>query len=118
MIKNNKELHETLFELRTIKGYNQTEIANVLGIRQQTYSTYEKGYNDIPTRHLLKLSNFYDVDIDYLLGNSTSRDDSIDLNVPFTAEYTIGEFLALCLSLKGEDRNTLYDMASFLNRNE
>ena len=111
-----KSIHEILYELRINKGLNQTDIANILGIRQQTYSTYEKGGSDIPTRHLVTLANFYNVHADYILGNTADWDNSVELNVPFTPEYTLGEFLALCMSLKEKDRNTIYDFAMFLNR--
>ncbi len=115
-MKKTKDLHETLYELRTAKGLNQTYIADILGIRQQTYSTYEKGTCDIPTRHLIRLAQFYHVRADYILGNTAEGDSALELNIPLTPEYTIGEFLAVCMSLNEKDRHTLYDMAIFLNQ--
>ncbi len=54
--------------LREDKDMNQTQIARMLGMSQTGYSKYETGENDIPTSILIKLSRFYGVSIDYLLG--------------------------------------------------
>ena len=35
---------------------------------QTGYSKYETGENDIPTRILIELANFYHTSVDYLLG--------------------------------------------------
>ena len=37
---------------------------------QTGYSKYETGENDIPTLVLIKLANFYNTSIDYLLGET------------------------------------------------
>ena len=42
----------------------------MLMMSQTGYSKYETGENDIPTAVLIKLSRFYKVSIDYLLGES------------------------------------------------
>lgn len=40
----------------------------MLGMSQTGYSKYETGENDIPTYVLIKLSDFYNTSVDYLLG--------------------------------------------------
>ncbi len=42
----------------------------MLGMSQTGYSKYETGENDIPTSILIKLANFYNTSIDYLLGQT------------------------------------------------
>lgn len=39
----------------------------MLGMSQTGYSKYETGENDLPTAVLIKLADFYNVSIDYLL---------------------------------------------------
>lgn len=56
-----------LRELREDRDYKQREIAAFLNCSQQVYSNYELGQRDIPTELLIKLADFYDVSIDYLL---------------------------------------------------
>ena len=46
----------------------EKDIANTLKITQQQYSLYEKGIRDIPVDLLIKLSKFYNVSTDYILG--------------------------------------------------
>ena len=40
----------------------------MLCVRQNTYSQYETGARQIPIEALIKLSSFYHVCVDYLLG--------------------------------------------------
>jgi hypothetical protein len=54
--------------LREDKDLYQKDIAEVLGISQQYYSEYESGNRAIPVFHLMKLAEFYNVSIDYIVG--------------------------------------------------
>lgn len=60
-------MYRRIRDLREDKDLNQTKIAQYLGMSQTGYSKYETGENDIPTIVLIKLANFYDVSVDYLL---------------------------------------------------
>ncbi len=60
-------------DLREDKDLNQTQVAKMLGMSQTGYSKYETGENDIPTAILIKLSNFYNVSIDYILGQTNDK---------------------------------------------
>lgn len=63
-------LHTKLKELRKSKRFKQWQMADYLGISRQHYSSTERGDYDLTLRHILKLSSFYGVSIDYLLGLS------------------------------------------------
>ena len=63
-------MYPRIRDLREDLGLTQTQIAKMLGMSQTGYSKYETGENDIPTAVLIKLSRFYQVSIDYLLGES------------------------------------------------
>ncbi|MBQ9085134.1 MAG: helix-turn-helix transcriptional regulator [Clostridia bacterium] len=63
-------MYTRLRDLREDKDMNQTQIAKMLGMSQTGYSKYETGENDIPTTILIKLARFYNVSIDYLLGET------------------------------------------------
>ena len=43
-------------------------MAVTLSCSQQAYSNYELGQRDVPTDILIKLSRFYNVSVDYILG--------------------------------------------------
>lgn len=54
--------------LREDHDYKQREVAAYLSCSQRVYSNYELGQRDIPTDVLIRLSEFYGVSVDYLLG--------------------------------------------------
>ena len=63
-------MYKRIRDLREDLDLTQTEIANMRGMSQTGYSKYETGENDIPTSILIKLANFYNTSIDYLLGQT------------------------------------------------
>ncbi len=54
-------------DLREDHDLKQINVAQILNMSQTGYSKYETGENDIPTHVLIKLANYYQVSIDYLL---------------------------------------------------
>jgi len=58
---------ENIRNLRIDNGYTQKQIAEYLHIKQNTYSQYEIGVLNYPVDVLIKLADFYDVSVDYLL---------------------------------------------------
>lgn len=62
-----------LKELRKSKNLTQVELANFIGISQNNYSYWENGKVKIDNQSLKKLSTFYDVSIDYILGNENNN---------------------------------------------
>ena len=57
-------------ELREDAGKTQIEVAKILGTSQTMYARYERGANEFPIRHLIRLSDLYNVSADYILGMS------------------------------------------------
>lgn len=55
-------------DLREDADLTQTEVAEFLGTSQTMYARYERGANEIPVRHIIKLCNYYRVSADYILG--------------------------------------------------
>ena len=60
--------------LREDMDITQTDMAKNLFISQHTYSYYESGGHDIPTEVLVRLADFYDVSVDYLLNRTDKRE--------------------------------------------
>lgn len=61
-------MYQRLRDLREDHDLKQREVAEYLCCAQRTYSNYELGNRDLPTEVLIKLSKFYDVSVDYILG--------------------------------------------------
>lgn len=57
-----------LKELREENGFTQTQVAKYLNIKQNTYSQYENEKRQLPIDVLIKLSKYYKVTTDYILG--------------------------------------------------
>ena len=55
-----------LRDLREDHDLTQADVAKLLGIKQTVYSRYERGYQNIPLEHLLKLADHYGVTLDYI----------------------------------------------------
>lgn len=55
-----------LRDLREDHDLLQKEVADILGISQTVYSRYERGYQNIPLEHLVKLADYYKVSLDYI----------------------------------------------------
>ncbi len=59
--------------LREDSDYTQEYVAHYLSTSQTMYARYERGANELPIHHLLKLCKLYDVSADYLLGLSNKK---------------------------------------------
>jgi len=55
-------------DLREDNDLTQQDVANYLGTSQTMYARYERGANEMPIRHLIKLCELYNVSSDYILG--------------------------------------------------
>ena len=55
-------------DLREDHDKTQQEIADILGTSQTMYARYERGANELPIHHLIKLCKYYKVSSDYILG--------------------------------------------------
>ena len=59
---------ERLKELRKNKGLKQREIAELLGVKQNTYSDWENGKTEPSFENLIKLADLLEVTLDWLFG--------------------------------------------------
>lgn len=57
-----------LRDLREDHDKTQQQIADILGTSQTMYARYERGANELPIHHLIKLCELYHVSSDYFLG--------------------------------------------------
>ena len=61
-------MYQRIRDMREDHDLKQRQVAEFLNCSQQVYSNYELGQRDIPTDVLIRLSEFYGVSVDYLLG--------------------------------------------------
>ena len=60
-------------DLREDSDYTQEYVAHYLGTSQTMYARYERGANELPLHHLIKLCELYKVSSDYLLGIKNTK---------------------------------------------
>jgi len=70
----NNDFPRILSLLRKERGISQKQVAEDLGIAQALLSHYEKGKRECGLDFLIKVSDYYNVSADYLLGRSAVSD--------------------------------------------
>ena len=65
-------IYKNLKSIREDNDIKQREIAQVLNVSQNTYSHYETGVIAITAEVLIKLADYYNVSIDYLLDRTSN----------------------------------------------
>ena len=61
-------MYQHIRDLREDKDMTQKQMAEILNCSQRIYSNYERGDVDVPTQILIKLAEFHNTSVDYLLG--------------------------------------------------
>ncbi len=69
--------------LRHDNDLKQKDVAKILNVKENTYSKWEKCSNDIPLEKINVLANFYNVNLDYLLGISNKIEHSENLKINY-----------------------------------
>ena len=62
------ENYKRLRDLREDADLTQKAVGTLLNTTQQQYAKYELGVQEIPTRHLVTLAEYYNVSVDYIVG--------------------------------------------------
>ncbi len=70
--------YKRIRDLREDHDLTQREMGVILSCSQRVYSNYERGDLDIPTEILIKLSNYYNVSVDYILGLTNNKARIVD----------------------------------------
>lgn len=101
---------ERLKELRAERALLQKDLAEKLGITQQSISFYEAGKREPDNELLGKFADFFNVSVDYLLGRTDIRESSAESATPeekYPPVHDVEEAMKIILEqpglmLKGE----------------
>lgn len=100
-----------LRELRIQKGLDQKDIAVLLNIGKGTISNWEVGRTEPSIEYLTRLAKYFEVSIDYLIGNSNEMGViEIDTNLSNDEQ----ELINLYRKLSFGDKNQLLGFAKGL----
>ena len=64
-------------DLREDNDLTQRQISEILLCDQSLYSKYERGEREIPVTLLIKLAEYYNTSIDYLVGRTDNPNFSV-----------------------------------------
>lgn len=60
-------------DLRVDSDLTQKEMSEILHISQRSYSHYETGSRNIPIEMLIRIANYYQISLDYLVGRTDHK---------------------------------------------
>ena len=81
--------NERFRELRKKKGLSQRELANVLHMSNSTVAMYETGKRQPDFESLEKIADFFNVDIDYLLGRKDTTHRIVEVHPEYYENETV-----------------------------
>ena len=61
-------------DLRVDSDLSQRQISEILHVSQRSYSHYETGTRGSPIEMLIRLADYYDTSIDYLVGRTNKKE--------------------------------------------
>lgn len=83
----NENIGDRLKRLRTEKGVKQSDLADLLNIKRQTYSAWERNISNPDLEAIRVLADYFQATTDYLL----CRDEAIETKAAHQEEYTQAE---------------------------
>ena len=63
-------------DMREDNDLTQKQISSIINCDQSLYSKYERGEREIPLAIIVKLADFYNTSIDYLVGRTDNSEIS------------------------------------------
>lgn len=110
---------DRLKELRTMRGLSQVELADKLEVSKSTIGAYETGDRSPSREGLEQIADFFNVDMDYLLGRDNGSMYYMSPEVAFKAQEIYEDPDARILldakrDLSAEDLNVVLNMIKAL----
>ena len=102
-----------LLELRNEKGLSQREMAKHLNISQGTYNNWENANTEPSISQLITLATFFDVTVDYLIGNDAN--DSVNLNKSISLFGENEKIIKLYNNLNKETQESILNILEHLS---
>lgn len=113
-----KQKLKRIVALRYEKRLNQREFAEAINLPPVTLSGYELGRREIRTENLLKIADYFDVSVEYLVEKTDCRQSirSFDDLFVETGDRTVkkAEFYDMLNKLSPEDRAAIHHMVNVM----
>ena len=89
------KIADRIKQLRKKKGVSQSQLAEAIGVKNNTVSTWERGTRKPDSDALQLLSNYFEVSFEYLLGSSDKEETRV--------KPSQGELDSYALSAKADE---------------
>lgn len=109
---------EILAELRQDRGLLQKDVANIINVSVSTVSNYETGAHYPDVESMIKLAEYFNVPIDYLLGRTKFRLNFSELNKPLQNGISAADLLNTILGFKENNVSSLIEFIELLKLRE
>lgn len=90
--------------LREQHNLSQTDLAKILNISRQSYNFYENEKRDPDTTMLIRIADFYNVSLDYLLGRTNDPSPVTKEKTPSYQEEVLRDIEDITPEMAGELR--------------
>lgn len=110
---------EKLKELRRINNLRQKDIAKILNISVTGYASWEQGLSEPNIENLIKLADFYNTTVDYLI-NREEEDGRVIIQepeLPNDEKKLLDDYRALPSELKALSRDYFKSLNALNNSN-
>lgn len=106
---------DMLSERRNDKKLLQKDVAKMLNVTSTTISNYENGVHYPDLENIVKLADFFETSIDYLVGRTDYTGNMSDINTPVSTGVTLGSLLNQISQITNkDDLKLLSDFLLFL----
>lgn len=106
-----------LKELRLERGLSQQQLANQIETTQSNIGRWENGINEPTASQLIKLANYFDCTIDFLVGRVDDFGISDNDRTLQLKEKSATTFLNLYARLNDSAKNITLDLMRSLSKN-
>ena len=109
--ENMSQFPQRLKKLRIENGIQQKDLAQILNYGATAISNYERGTHEPSYDVLIKIANFFNVTVDYLIGNNYASKELSDFDYELISQcgklnnYNKNILLAIAKSLEAEQKN-------------
>ena len=105
-------------ELRKDRGLTQKDFADILHVSKSAVSHYEQGISVPTIQVLITIADYFNVNVDYLLGRCKDNIKYSDINSIYSGSFTVGKLLTMLLSLSKKHRKVLIGLVDMIFESE
>ena len=99
-----------LKEIREANDYSRKDLAAALNVSDTTISNYENANREPDLKTLIQISEYLNVSVDYLLGQTDVNIRPNDIEKIYCKDLSTGQLLNKLLNLNPQSRRLLIEM--------